>query len=476
MQRALRNLAFFLLGVLLVGVPMLSFAQTSYPATLRYAGNYATCTIHPFCATPAEPCQKAGANGSDLLPPTTIPGYCMRPDGTPSSVVYVTKAYACLNGGQLSGTVCKKDCPIGEILGSDGTCAPPACPDGYERGVSGQCVPSCVPPETRNASGICEASCSKIIITSVGSCVAKVPCGSQSSIPFPGANSEFGPICSDQKPDDDKCPPGGIVIGTYQGKPLCLTPQPDDPTCTGLGGSIVGTVNGKPICSQPNNPRCPDGSASIGTANGQPVCNSNCPAGQAEGTVNGVKSCYPVGPTTPGKTDQPSTPGGNGKSEDIKSSDPNAPGQGKTESDKATTCTGDRCTTKEEKTLPNGVKESKVTEQSKEEFCTQNPKSKLCTGTTDSAQFCKENPDSVQCLSTGTFDVPDSVPTKSIGISNITPAIFASNASCPADVQLPKGAVLSYSSVCQYAEALRPLVLLSAWLAAGFFVLGFRSE
>jgi hypothetical protein len=44
-------------------------------------------------------------------------------------------------------------------------------------------------------------------------------------------------------------------------------------------------------------------------------------------------------------------------------------------------------------------------------------------------------------------------------------------AQCPADVQLPKGIVWSWATVCAFAEWMRPIFLGLSWLLAGFIVL-----
>ncbi|MDP3511438.1 MAG: virulence factor TspB C-terminal domain-related protein [Sulfuritalea sp.] len=59
------------------------------------------------------------------------------------------------------------------------------------------------------------------------------------------------------------------------------------------------------------------------------------------------------------------------------------------------------------------------------------------------------------------------------GVSTITAVdVGGPVAACPVPVQLPHGIVWSWSTVCDFASFLRPIVLALAWLAAGMLVLG----
>lgn len=84
---------------------------------------------------------------------------------------------------------------------------------------------------------------------------------------------------------------------------------------------------------------------------------------------------------------------------------------------------------------------------------------------------CKLNPERMGCKEFGTPE--DSVlPSEARGVSAITVQSFAGNATCPPDIQLPKGATLSWSYPCQMATGVRPFLLALAWLAAGLIVIG----
>lgn len=59
------------------------------------------------------------------------------------------------------------------------------------------------------------------------------------------------------------------------------------------------------------------------------------------------------------------------------------------------------------------------------------------------------------------------------GVSTITPVDVGGPAAvCPPPMQLPHGIVWSWSTVCDFASFLRPIILALAWLSAGVLVLG----
>lgn len=67
----------------------------------------------------------------------------------------------------------------------------------------------------------------------------------------------------------------------------------------------------------------------------------------------------------------------------------------------------------------------------------------------------------------------EALATQEGGVSTITAVdVGGPVAACPAPVQLPHGIVWSWSTVCDFASFLRPIVLALAWLAAGMLVLG----
>ena len=483
--RVFRLAFWFLLGCLLGGYGVRSYAATTYQ--VQVSGLWYMIGGSQYgSSSPEETCKKiflavyGVTNTQGTMPwvyyPSNVTATCKTTSGKPS-VQTAAAALTCSFGGTRSGNECVSapDCPAGKTRDhATGSCVAPACPADQEM-VGTECMVKCTPPEVRGPQNVCGSFCSSLVVTPTGSCVKPVVCSGSSNLPMVDA-SQY-PICAGVKTDDDKCPPGGVVIGTFAGKPICLSPPPDDPSCSAIGGSVTGTINGQPICSKPAaNPTCADGSASVGTVNGQPVCNTNCPVGQAGGTVNGVTSCYPVGGVTDKTTTQKDGVTGTITESETKDAGGNTTGTSGSSGSSATTCQGDRCTTKSETTDSSGNKTTTTTTEDKGDYCAKNPKASVCTGDTEQEAYCKDNPKSVACTEMGTFSDPEAMPTKAIGISSLVPTIFQSNASCPSDLQLPKGATFTFSSLCDYAAGIRLFVLITAWLAAGFFVLGIKGD
>lgn len=460
MMRVIRNLLFFCAGFFGIFYVGLTYAET-IPATYVAAtsgtggsqGNDGTGWASPNnCLPYAEACASYDSGGNHFI---VRSGY----------------GATCYNSTNYNSFFALPSCTYGAVP------AHYECSTGQNWTLSGQnCTrPDCAAGETRGTNGVCQPAyktCASLVVTSTGSCVKSVPCGSDSSLPLDSALTN-APICADQKTDPTNCAAsGGIVIGTFQGKPICLSPPPNDPTCTALGGTVVGTLNGQPVCSNTaGNPPCPGGGTSVGTINGQPVCNGSCGSGSSPGTVNGVTSCYPISPTTTKTTTTKSNSGP--ATTNTTSTDPNVPATTQQQST-STTCDGGKCTTTTIINNGPGTPSTTTTKQEDQgDFCAKNPKSSVCTGETEADKYCKDNPDSVACMKAGTPGEEGGLSTvdKSL-VSTITPVSIASSGGCPADVQLGKGVYVTYAGICQYAEGLRPIVLVSAWLLAGLIVLG----
>lgn len=438
MTRNFRNFLFLFFGFVLGGVATYAAAET----VAATQGRWARCTVTqsaPGLAFPlsadvatmyAAACAAAGGNWHSYQGCTSLPNGA----GT---------VFGCFNG------ITNNQCPDASYTLDMATrlCSRSDCPIG----------------ETKNSAGVCSGTCYSLVVSPSGSCLKATTCSPGME---PGV-APSQPICADQKPDE-RCPAGGIVIGTFNGKPMCISPPPKDSTCDSLGGTVVGTINGQPICSQANNPTCPGGGASIGSVNGQPVCNSSCPSGQASGTVNGVTSCYPVSPTTNKTTTQKST--SQTTSNTTTSTDPGTPNSSST-STSTTACEGTRCTTTTILNTGSGTVTS-TKEEDKGDYCSKNPKASVCTGETEAEKFCEDNPDAISCMKAGSVPEEGALPSQANSISSINVVSVASNATCPADIPLPKGMKFEWGPICSWAEALRPIVLALAWLAAGLIVLG----
>ena len=497
MSRHIRNTLFFFLGVFII---MFSVHAETQPAFKKWAFN----NISYVYDTPLDACIAIG--GQHL-------NHVAKNPYTSAGVEY----YECWGNKKTYGTYEKYStvnnggnlyfCPSGQNWTLSGSsCTRPDCVLPQVRQSDGTCAISCVPPEVKQPDGSCKSSCWACVITPSGSCIKPSTCGSGTgpeSFQFALASEACGAPCSDAKSDPKECPDGGIKLGTFEGKPLCLTKTPQDDACTAIGGTVIGTMDGKPVCSKPGaNPKCPDGSDSQGSINGQPVCNSNvkcsdgsdptgyvngqavcnsgnagCVAGRTLQVVNGYQRCVPVvGPVTDKQTDQKgSGPGADPKKETEGKTDANGnpigTGTDKT-TQESTTCTGDRCTTKKVTTdNATGEKTTGTTDQTKDEYCKSNPKSSLCTGTSDQSAYCKENPNAVSCLSAGEVSEEGALTEQAAGVSSITLVSIASNETCPSPITLPVGQI-SWQPICDAASWLKPLILAFAWLAAGLIVLG----
>lgn len=395
MIRQIRLVLYFLVGVMLSAVTVLSYAETQ-PATSEVGwwdgGSVASkfSTASAVCAYVASVDNRKPWYNVQVRFSDATHGMC-----TGQTYYY--------GGGAIFNTIWDfqavvattvLSCPTGQNWTLSGTnCTRPDCTADQERDSSGICIAKCVSPAVRNASGICVVPskvCYSIVVTPSGSCAKSGPCtdGEVAGLTF------NQPICADAKLDPAAgCPPGGIVVGKFaDGKPICLSPPPSDAACTEAGGTVAGTIGTTSVCSKAINPLCADGSASIGTANGSPVCQDTCPAGSATGTLNGVTSCWPVGKIN--------TAGSQSKGGSSTTTTPPGGGAATTTTvDSSTTCTTDGgCTTTSVSTT-NGSSTTTTTQQSQTDFCAKNPTDKNCaSGTTATKEdHCASHPTDKGC-------------------------------------------------------------------------------
>ncbi|MDO9448877.1 MAG: virulence factor TspB C-terminal domain-related protein [Rugosibacter sp.] len=88
---------------------------------------------------------------------------------------------------------------------------------------------------------------------------------------------------------------------------------------------------------------------------------------------------------------------------------------------------------------------------------------------------CELNPERVGCKELGTPEDDAVIGSEAPDIS-ITPESLSLSLTCPPDVPLAHGAVFSWQPTCDFAGMLHPIVLLMAWLMAGYIVLGVRQD
>jgi len=88
---------------------------------------------------------------------------------------------------------------------------------------------------------------------------------------------------------------------------------------------------------------------------------------------------------------------------------------------------------------------------------------------------CIDNPGRVGCQELGAVDDPGALVSQSVGLSALSPVSMPGSSACPADIPLPKGNHFSWRPICDGMEMFRPLVLAVAWLTAGLIVVGAKN-
>lgn len=456
MSRNFRNFLWFCLGFLGIGLPMMAFAETisatygDLTKPLYYVKNNGQGnTLDPVeaCGTYAgDPHVVIEAERAKCFAGTSyfvnnLPGTCYPYTDasysiywtSPSTPVCRAVGYSCpaTGGWTLSGSTCSRaDCALGE---------------------------------THDADGLCVSQCSaNQYLTEQGTCADKCPSGqyagetstSGALTQAAGGGTMPATVCAQNGSYWCTVPTGGLgmQIGsswvTDIGK---MTGSTCDPGSGGIGSDPI--QSGDPS-DLPATPSRIDGPAAACAA-----------AGMEWGTVNNVVTCVSPGPNTQVKS-----------SSSTSSSTTNASGTTTTNTTSNTTCQGDQCTTTTTTSNPAdpNATTTTTTTTNKSEFCEKNPKSSQCAGGGGGEQsaYCLEHPMAVQCMESGTPGEEGGLEEKSVGPQSITPVAIGGAGGCPADVQLPKGTVMTWAPACQFAEGMRPVVLIVAWLSAGLIVLG----
>lgn len=391
--------------------------------------------------------------------------------GSGSWVTTLNPLDACISigGGSVYMGVCYSAVSpypsIGSCSGRDTVVY--TCPSGQNWTLSGStCTrPDCAVGEDRNAQGLCQKNCTNKNGMATPSAVNKWPNGAWPMViggctvdcaTFSGGGS------SRLIPDEmvgTNCKFTGASPAPGEGTPsegTGFTPKPKAPDtktdCTGAGMGFIQSSTGAVTC----------------------VANSAAPAGQkAEvktktGTESGAPSVS--GGVDPGSPDyvkvekETTTEGDETKTTEKKSTNPDTAKNGTVNGgcDSASVLTDGKCIV------------SSVKKESTVDFCTSNPNAAQCKEFKDA---CKEDPDRASCKDLGEPVTENGVTEESFGVTSISTVAFASNASCPSDISLPKGASLSFAWPCNLATSLRPIILALAWLAAGLIVVGsFRNS
>lgn len=264
MSRNFRNFLFFLLGCIIVAVPLLSMAETIPATNLFWARVYKSVggnvVYGPTIRTPNSnegyklACEGAG---SYIQNNTCMDGWSQWHNGwekncpTGQGWTYNSTAQTCM----------RPDCAPGQTRDENGICQSTECPQNEVRNESGICV--CVWSHYRNESGQCERQCvypkgfrpAHISYASgtggsspdsmcVDSCV--FPTTTCVRFPETGAYScglgpSTGDVCDPNAPAGDDDP-----------KPAEPLPK-DSPEADCINqGKAYGQVNGKTVCVQPD--------------------------------------------------------------------------------------------------------------------------------------------------------------------------------------------------------------------------------
>lgn len=204
----------------------------------------------------------------------------------------------------------------------------------------------------------------------------------------------------------------------------------------------------------------------------------DCAAGQRKGTVNGVTVCLDPITDQPTNPHTPPAP----KPADTENTVTNPDGSKTTtiitnnnDGSKTTTiinisADGNTTTKSIETTDANG---DPVDPQS--DFCKANPTAEICVKAADE---CAKYPDQIRCLKLGevsnTATEVGLIPVHEITVSTVFMPI-GNGGTCPADLSLSflgHPLTWSFGPICQFAEMIRPLVAIIAWLSFGTIVVG----
>lgn len=348
----------------------------------------------------------------------------------------------------------------------------PDCPYGQHRdpnagnsATGGQCVP--------------DSSCAAL----AGKITAQYGCvnGCQATLVIPidgggGGASAYGEFTGQSCVAGDGLPsppqpcghgqfPGTVTIGGVE-KAICVDGGSGGPCPYGGVRNAVGQ------CTYPNGPPTPADS------NGS---TSGTTGGTTSGTTSGGSS------GSSGSSSGTTTGGSSGSSSGGTSGTTSGDTSGTTGGSTSGTTTGGTSGTSSGGTSGTGETPS---------FCSENPNSPICKEHTasggsecDSAPSCDGDPIMCAQLQQAWLDrcalfqkrgEPATDHTelekKDIPLSFNPMLVGSGSSSCPADIPLPHGASFSFAPLCQYASALRPIIILLAWLSAASIIFGWRSD
>ena len=448
-MRHIRNLAWFVLGCLLVAVPIFAHAQA---ASWR--------TPSPY--------------GSDSQLSATAQGACT---SASASSAFMTGwwPYGWRYQNQTTTGPCQAQLNVSPYTISTFTTAYQTCAAGMELW-QGQCKTPCGSGEIRNDSGVCIAACPQGMINEGGTCLPDCAGAAQS-----GQSTDIGTI----ELGRNSVAPGYACLAGCQ-----MVPGAGGITGAGgfVGAPVIGATNGLKTWYasgnfKPNGSRCTvtpgatnspagagDGSATQPPTSPADAVAKCVNAGQGWGTVNGVVACTgPAGVVTTGSS------GASQGDTNQRTGDPNGPAPGDNQSSntqKQTTCDGDSCTTTTTKTTTFGGANPDGTGDGSKQTVDKSTK------TQSQSEYCKENPEAAVCKGKNQDDwgvAPEegALTSQAVGPSSITPVSLGGSGSCPAPITLPHNwGQVSYQPACDLAGMIKPITLAFAWLAAVLIAVG----
>lgn len=344
--------------------------------------------------------------------------------------------YAGYQSSVGTGTTCSAD---GQIWGQG--CTDYSCPAGQNWTLSGTtCTrPDCTAGQTRASDGVCYGAC-------------------------PGIQVRVGSTCGCTNVESNGVLYKGTPVGGAGSVPVTHCFQQcefkDGPMSVALGGqwsSTLGAPTGATCTASTETSKTPTGD----TRTPEQKCLAS---GQGYVTTSSGTVCTSAGDSpTPVKTVKTQTQekvvGGVTTTETV-----------------TTTCNGDTCTTVVTAKDGSGNVTATTTTTGYGSAGGTAGSGVGSGGGGDGETDCDKYPNVAGCRELGNApDVAD-VGSTPVNSSSIDPLSVGGSGQCPADVQLPRGAVFSWQPICTWAINLRPLIIALGWLAAGMIVLGWTGQ
>lgn len=393
--------------------------------------------------------------------------------------------------GAMVGAAAVYTCPSGQNWTLTGqTCTRPDCASGETRNDQGVCESPCKAGQTR-VNGVCTCDSGAQTGTD-GTCCPVAGSGGGAPMQWCYVDSASASTCDSAGTNGCKVRCNNVTYQKGTGNTVQVYPKMAlGQNCsytgtrgTNLGGGPLNDGELKQVSDATKDPakaKTPEGCMAAGMGYVQSASGTTCVPSGDTGVVKKESATNTTNDngqqTTETKTKETSsTPtGGETKETTVKAN----PDGTTTTTTKTTTCKEDgTCTTATTETTKDangntvGNKAS-TNQQSASEFCKANPDSEMCKGASDA---CKDHPDRLGCMGAGDATEQPDLSTTEKGITAITPFNISSNASCPADLPLPKGMSFSFQPFCDYASAFRPIILALAWITAGFLAFGYRGN